>query len=770
MTTADLTISLVINTTDRADSLRTLLRALDHQSYPHFEVIVVVGPTSDNTIEVLSEVEGRVRLLRCPKANLSRSRNVGLLAARGDIVAFIDDDAVPSRCWLEQIARLFKNPGLDATGGVVYMIHPSGATVQHRIGIISSLAEQVDVRSSWVDRIVPPGEGCQWVGRMMGTNMAFRRRALLEIGGFDEFFVWVYDDSDVALRLASAGKIIRPVKEAAVYHTPASSRNRVVFSYNAKWWVQTRSVMYYSIKNGVAAGSSLRSIALRCLRFAHGHWLWSGKLRREGKLNFMQFLRMRFQEVRSAVTGAACGLLRPRKLISPSAAEAASSIQEPIQRFQTDESARQAAVDPVTGSQPMLSALSAPPLRICLLSSAYPPTQYEGVGRHTHLMAQGLFECGHTVHVIARGEKDEVSFYDGAYVHRVASRLDRYDRYRSFPKLHYSLNHSHAVYEKVKQLMLNDGIQVVDSPVWMIDGIVTAVSGALPVTVRLQTALRQIAALQGDRDTDSRVVGEMEKALIERAAYLVPNSRATLDIIQRVYGVLPIEGRYMIVPHGIVPAPDEDVRPFDHQRASGLFTVLYVGRLEKRKGVLDLFQAIPQVLKQFPGARFVIAGRDNSLPDGFRHRTGMDYPAYFAHKYSEFAPSVEFMGRVSEETLQALYKSCDLFVAPSLYESFGLIYLEAMNYAKPVIGCQTGGVPEVVDDGVTGLLVEPAAPNDLAEAIVSLLRSPVRLYEMGMAGRQRLLEKFTYIQMARSFERIYRAVVQDSLSASRLAE
>jgi glycogen(starch) synthase len=120
MTTADLTISLVINTTDRADSLRTLLRALDHQSYPHFEVIVVVGPTSDNTIEVLSEVEGRVRLLRCPKANLSRSRNVGLLAARGDIVAFIDDDAVPSRCWLEQIARLFKNPGLDATGGVVY--------------------------------------------------------------------------------------------------------------------------------------------------------------------------------------------------------------------------------------------------------------------------------------------------------------------------------------------------------------------------------------------------------------------------------------------------------------------------------------------------------------------------------------------------------------------------------------------------------------------------------------------------------------------------
>jgi len=86
-----------------------------------------------------------------------------------------------------------------------------------------------------------------------------------------------------------------------------------------------------------------------------------------------------------------------------------------------------------------------------------------------------------------------------------------------------------------------------------------------------------------------------------------------------------------------------------------------------------------------------------------------------------------------------------------------------MNYAKPVIGCHVGGVPEVVEDGVTGLLVDPEAPSALAEAIVSMLNSPTRLYEMGMAGRQRLLEKFTYIQMARNFERVYRAVLQNSL-------
>jgi glycogen(starch) synthase len=93
-----------------------------------------------------------------------------------------------------------------------------------------------------------------------------------------------------------------------------------------------------------------------------------------------------------------------------------------------------------------------------------------------------------------------------------------------------------------------------------------------------------------------------------------------------------------------------------------------------------------------------------------------------------------------------------------------------MNYAKPAIGCQAGGIPEVVDHGVTGLLVEPQAPAALAEAIVSLLKSPVKLRGMGVAGRQRLLEEFTHIQMARNFERVYRAVIQNSLGSAQRTE
>ena len=175
-------LSVVVNTVDRAAPLHTLLKSLEHRSYPHFEVILVVGPTNDNTLEVVAAYGDRVRVLRCPKTNLSISRNIGLVAARGEIVVFIDDDAVPCRNWLQQLADCFSAPQIDATGGAVLLIHPNRPHTQFRIGVISALAELVDVRDSWLDQLAPPaGVAALWSPRMMGANMAFRRLPLLAI-------------------------------------------------------------------------------------------------------------------------------------------------------------------------------------------------------------------------------------------------------------------------------------------------------------------------------------------------------------------------------------------------------------------------------------------------------------------------------------------------------------------------------------------------------------------------------------------------------------
>jgi len=762
----NMTFSVIVNTVGRAKPLRTLLQALEHQSYLHFEVVVVVGPTHDNTLDVLSEYEGRVRVLRCPVINLSRSRNIGLLAARGDVVAFIDDDAVPCQRWLEQYARLFEDPTLDGCGGAVWAAHPKFSLLQFRLGVYSSLAEQIDVRSSWVDNIKHSGLGTQWVARIPGGNAAFRRQGLLDVNGFDEFYEFVAEEADLTLRMVNAGKNIYPVKEAVIYHFPASGPNRVVFTNKGRWWMRSRSRIYLAIKHGQLVGDSAWAITHSSLMSLWVHLVWYGRLFRDREMHLPNLLFMLTKEMLGGLDALIHGLFMPCGIIKREVAEAARSISEPILKFKNDKSMNQSSVDPVSGYIPNIS-ISEPSLRLCLLSSTYPPSQYGGIARLTNLMARGLFELGHTVHVVTRGEREEVSFYDGAYVHKIPNHLERYAQYRNYPNLFATLNYSHNVYEKVQRLKINDGIQIVDSPFWQYEGLVTLKSGIVPVVVRLVTGLRQITAIHKQQVDEFRLMGDLEQSFLEQAHYLLPNTQATYNAMHKVYDLSSANDRFAVVPYGIVSAPEDQVRPFepkpgDDQR----LTVLFVGRLEKRKGILDLFAAIPQVLKRFPNIRFVIAGGDNSQSDGLKLKTVMDYPAYFASRYSKYLPSVQFKGVVSEEALQLLYQSCDLFVAPSLYESFGLVYLEAMNYAKPVIGCLAGGIPEVVDHGVTGTLVEPETPKALADAIVSFLLSPSKMREMGLAGRQQILERFNYLQMARNFERVYRQVIHASSTQS----
>jgi glycosyltransferase involved in cell wall biosynthesis/GT2 family glycosyltransferase len=756
MSTSDLLFSIIVNTTDRAASLRTLLRALDYQSYPHFEVIAVVGPTKDNTLAMLEEFGGRVRVLRCSRANLSVSRNIGLAAACGDIVAFIDDDAVPSRNWLRQLRRIFADPAIAGSGGSVYVVHPNQPVIQHRLGVASALAEQIDVRRSLLADMPLTGDGRLWTLRMMGTNMAYRRAALLDIGGFDEFYEWVYDDTDVAMRLAAAGKLLQPVADAVVYHVPASSRNRVAYSYLGRWWIQTKAATYFAHRNGRAAGVPPQVINKRNLHLVHGHWTWTGQLRRDGRISWRQMTNMRWNELKSSARGYTAGTRGRRRLLADTALE--PSDERRFQPFQTPASPYAPAVDPVSGRQPAIT-MPDPPLRVALLSFNYPPEQQEGVGRHTNLMARGLFELGHTVHVLTHSAQESISFYDGAYVHRVPYHLDRYQNLRHLPKVHHRLNYSHAVHERLLRLILNDDIQLADTPVWQSDGFVTARAGALPVVVRPQTAVRQVAALEQQHDADTRLIAEIEEELLRRATAIAPNSQATVRALHEYYGIAAPPDGFTVIPHGIEPAPEEAVRPFPLTGSPAARTVLYVGRLERRKGILDLFAAIPAVLKAQPAARFILAGADNSGADGFQRKTGLSYPAYFARQHPQLADRVAFLGHVTDAQLQELYQSCDLFVAPSLYESFGLIYLEAMNYAKPVIGCRAGGIPEVIDDGVSGLLVDPEAPEQLAAAILRLVASPTLLHEYGLAGRCRLLTHFTHVAMAQQFAALYRRVL-----------
>jgi hypothetical protein len=145
------------------------------------------------------------------------------------------------------------------------------------------------------------------------------------------------------------------------------------------------------------------------------------------------------------------------------------------------------------------------------------------------------------------------------------------------------------------------------------------------------------------------------------------------------------------------------------------------------------------------------------------------YGARFAaaHASAAWRDRVRFHGAVSDDALRRFYASCDVFVAPSLFESFGLIYLEAMQYGKAVVGCRTGGVPEVVEDGVDGMLVAPDDPEGLHTTLSRLMHDPVLRRRLGEAGARRVGERANHRAMAARMEGVYRETIAEASRESR---
>jgi phosphatidylinositol alpha-1,6-mannosyltransferase len=166
--------------------------------------------------------------------------------------------------------------------------------------------------------------------------------------------------------------------------------------------------------------------------------------------------------------------------------------------------------------------------------------------------------------------------------------------------------------------------------------------------------------------------------------------------------------------------------------------ILTVGRwdpAEKYKGADTLITALPRVLKMAPDTSLVLVGDGDDRPR--LEQLARD------QCISEHA---HFLYGLTPEQLFACYANCDVFALPSQGEGFGLVFLEAMANAKPVIGGAHGGIPDIVEDGVTGLLVPHGDVEHLAQALEFLLSNPSRAREMGARGRDRLANTFSFAQ------------------------
>ncbi len=251
-----------------------------------------------------------------------------------------------------------------------------------------------------------------------------------------------------------------------------------------------------------------------------------------------------------------------------------------------------------------------------------------------------------------------------------------------------------------------------------------------------------------------RKLSQVEKRALEKADRVLAISEYTRSELCRLNS-LP-ETKVELFPCSLDPHWTAEDLPTS--KLAGPPLLLTVSRLNKNdsyKGVDSVIESLASVVASVGAVDYRIVGGGDDLARlrALAERLGVsDY--------------VTFTGELSNEQLRDLYKSCSLFVMPSEAEGFGIVFLEAMAYGKPVIGGAHGGTPSVVKQDETGLLVERKDVAGIAQAIIRILKDDDLRSRLGRAGYRRLIDKFTF----QSFESNLDRLLQSCLKAKDVTE
>lgn len=231
--------------------------------------------------------------------------------------------------------------------------------------------------------------------------------------------------------------------------------------------------------------------------------------------------------------------------------------------------------------------------------------------------------------------------------------------------------------------------------------------------------------------------GSLVARVLQSVTHVVGVSRASLQAA--VNAVPALANRSSLILNALRPPPMAPAPV-----PSGYPMILCVGRLTEQKGFDIALTAFAHVIRRYPDASLVIAGEGDLRALLERQATDLRLNA-----------QVRFLGRQSHGQVYRLLNEATLLLAPSRYEPFGLVALEAAQMGRPVVASRVDGLEEVVVHGETGLLVEPEKCDELADAILTLLDSPAMCAEFGARARQRAEVSFAFGDFLDRYEHLY---------------
>ena len=242
---------------------------------------------------------------------------------------------------------------------------------------------------------------------------------------------------------------------------------------------------------------------------------------------------------------------------------------------------------------------------------------------------------------------------------------------------------------------------------------------------------------------------KIAKRYFKKLDGLIAVSEPARDFISNYF-----PGNYKVIPNGILlESYTDNVKPFEHLK-DGMTNLLFVGRLEKRKGLKYLLAAYSRIKWDFPNIRLIIVGPGKPDQDSQRIISERNLK------------NIIFVGLVSDEDKIRYYKTADIFCSPATgQESFGIVLLEAMAARKPIIATSIEGYSSVITNGIDGILVPPKDDYALADAIKSLLNTPKLLDTISNNGHK-TAEQFQWNKVARSVMDMYISCLNSKVNAS----
>jgi glycogen(starch) synthase len=338
-------------------------------------------------------------------------------------------------------------------------------------------------------------------------------------------------------------------------------------------------------------------------------------------------------------------------------------------------------------------------MRISLLTPEYPPRKrLGGIATHTLTMAKALTAAGHEVQVVTPGPS-EVVCEEGVTIARVTVGT----------RLH-PLVERFLTYRRLAKAALSWRPDVVHSAEWQANAWWLTRFTRIPVVTRFATPTGMVLDINGKRwGPGSYLVDYLERDQTRRSAVMYAPTNAIARDVGFKWGIAP--ELIQVIPNSIDLGAVRKAGASEVTRQLPARFIVFVGRLEVRKGIVPLGQALPAVLSAYPELHAVLVGDED--PGSAAEI------AQFRQNVSLVAERVHLLGELPRNDALAVVARAELAVVPSLWESFGFVVVEALALGVPVIASNCGGIPEIIEPGRSGWLVPPGNADALRQELIA---------------------------------------------------